>query len=262
MAFSPKNGDHAIVEAVFGLAFSRPFTPAEIDRIISRRELWRDELPKMARTSQFDIIVGEGPVTIPPPGGGGVTFERVNPDGTLNWRLRVDQSVILVNCLEYTRWSDVWPRAKRYFEEVCRAADATDLRLTSLLLQYVDVFGWDGDPEDYDASMLVDASTGFVPSSVLKRGSFWHLHQGWFDQVPAGRRLERVHIDAVHDENDRPIVKIDSFLQLSMTEQRNVVTYFDDATLETIFSELHLRGKQLFREIIRDEVCQEIGLNG
>lgn len=263
MAFTPISGEHAILEVVFGLSFTRAFAAGEIDGVIKQHGRWKAHLPRVSRSSSFQVMFGDGPPPpeIQVPASGGVSFERVKPDGTLDWRLRVDQNTIFVNCLSYTRWGEVWPTAKRYIEEVC-AVFRDDIDVQTATLQYIDVFEWRDDVAGYDASLLFKADSQPALAAARSTVPLWHLHQGWFRAgIPPEfcRFLERVHVDAVQDVEQVPIIKIDTYIQAQLNEPMDMPVAMD--WLEGIFEELHARQKVLLSEALTPEMSARIDLN-
>lgn len=270
MTFEPKSGSHAIIEVVFGLTFNRPLQQVEIERVIAQHGRWKEWLPRLQRQEGISFSFGAfgfgGGQQIAFPSSG-VVFDRLRPDGSLDWRLRVEGQNIFVNCLLYTRWAEIWPQVRGLQALVLNIIDAQDLLITQLILQYIDVFEWIGDVSSYDATRLIRVD-GIAPSGVVSHGPWWHLHQGWFrqdDRLPPGRLLERVNLDAVVDEaNGRPTVKIDTYLTLDLPEPVAIGTQPLEPTgnLDSWFGILHLLDKDLLRVSLSDEALDRIKLDG
>ena len=135
-----KSGEHAIVEVVFGLLLSRPFQPSEIEKLAQNHDRWKADLPRLARHEIQQLVVGEGiQQALALPGGPGISFERIKPNGDLAWRLRCEGNSLFVNCLEYSRWHEVWKRALRHMRGVLETVDAEKVSIAGALLQYIDV---------------------------------------------------------------------------------------------------------------------------
>lgn len=260
MAFDPVSGDHAIAEVVFGVSFSRPFTQPEIERVVKNHAKWQDTLPRLNRTAGFSLMVGGAQF---PPGfqlGGGVSFERIKPDGTLDWRVLIDQNNIFVNCLSYTRWADIWPQVKNYILDVIGVASASDSLITSAILQYIDIFQWNSDVGGYNVGELMKAGEN-VPAMLFNKGHLWHLHQGWFEPVENGRVLERIHIDAVERDEGIPIVKFDTYMQHQLQTFYTPTEAMNSGWLESTFDSMHDKNKLLLNSFITDEMATRIDLN-
>jgi uncharacterized protein (TIGR04255 family) len=268
VSFEPKKREHAIVESVCGLLLTRNLIPAEIEALVAAHDQWRDDLPRLARTGVFQIVVGDGGATqtlVPP--GGGVSFDRVNPDGTLDWRLRADDAALFVNCLSYTGWAEVWPRTRRYLQQACDVAVRPENMLRGAIMEYIDVFEWVDEAERYELDLLFDRDSAYVPNSVWGKGALWHLHQGWFrtDNLPVkGRMLERIHLDGVIDDTShRPTVRMSTYLSLEFESPIGHHDFFEAARglADGIFGELHRLNKGLVGNYITKDMATRIKLN-
>lgn len=265
MGFEPKSGHHAIVEVVFGVTLNRPLSSRDIESIVQHHERW-NELPRVNRSQTLQIIFGEGP--IPPTGidpAGGVSFDRFKSDGTLDWRLRVDQQAIYVNCLSYSGWQQIWPKARDYIDSVCSIALSNENGLNSAILQYIDVFNWVGDKYKYSVKDLFAEDSLFVPTATLNVGHIWHLHQGWFqtsDSTPdVEKSLERIHADGLEDASGTPFVKLDIFIQSFFTRAIKAEEAFKERFLDRTFDTIHIREKKLLSDLLVEDLRKRIGLD-
>lgn len=265
VAFEPKYDSHAIQEVVFALTFVDEFSAAQLEALAAAHHRWKSELPKISKAGRLQISFGLVDVALPDPAvtmPAGVSFERIKPDGSLDWRLRADPKNIYVNCLSYTGWPDVWPKARRYLSDAADALALNGNAVQSILLQYVNIFTWSGDPATYDASELLRLDRGMVPIKVFDAGHLWHVHLGWFrqDDSPApGRILERINLDAVEDAGGVPLVKVDSYLQLQLAEPIASAEFLNGSD-ERTFEALHDQTKFLLREFLTEHVADRIGL--
>jgi len=266
LAFVAKSGEHAIVEVVFGFQLSRPWQPSEIEILAQNHDLWKDNLPRLARHEIQQVMIGEGaPQAIALPGGPGISFERIKPNGDLAWRLRCEGNSIFVNCLEYTRWQDAWATASGYMRTVLNTVGAEKVSIAGALLQYIDVFDWTADPENYDIAQLLNVNSDYVPRATSNYGLAWHLHQGWFESVGEpipGRILYKAHLNALpKNETGQPTVKLDTLLRSDFNGRISAQTFFEgNSALEGMFIDLHDRNKVLLSNFLTKTICEEIGL--
>ena len=266
VGFEPKSDNHAIVEVVFGVAFARQFSTREVEAFANTHAEWKADLPRVNRSQTVEFVVGGVPLPpqVPVPASTGVMFDRVKPDGNIAWRLAVENQNINVHCLEYDRWNEIWPKVSAYIEKASLSF-AQNNHIVGVLLQYIDVFDWRGPSEGYDLGTLLNSDSALVPSDLMKRGDLWHLHQGWFtkDGLPSpGRLLERLHMDGVQDQTTTPLVKIDSYMQLQMSQRMPVDQFFGEGELgPTIFNSLHDRNKTLVKSVLAPEMADRIGLS-
>lgn len=273
MPFEPIHERHAIQEVVFVLNMGRPFTPDEIGRVVARHDLWKADLPKLSRPGVFQINLGAGAIA----GGSDMAllpflpfapaiFEAIKRDGSVDWRLRIDADWIGVNCLTYTRWNEIWPRARALLSQASQLAWGDGNALSGVALQYIDAFKWEGDANAYSVDELLRRDTRYVPSGLRGRGPLWHLHQGWMrhDGLPApGRLLERVHLDAVEQEGQF-LVKMDTTLRLELDPRlasHEEAFGGDRGFVDSVFDELHATDKVLVGSYLTDEMVARIALN-
>jgi uncharacterized protein (TIGR04255 family) len=264
--FKPKTPDHAIVEVILGLQLARELVVSEIEGFAEAHEKFRVGLPRLARTSMFQVLIGPGPpFNIPAVApAGGVTFDRIKPDGSLEWRLRVEGNAIFVNCLEYNSWTEVWKRAREYLEQTCELVGQENA-ITGVLLQYVDVFEWEGKAIEVQPSELLDKDSKFVPAYLWDKGALWHLHQGWFralDMPIAEKMLERVHVDSVSDDKGVPTVKMDTFHEITFKNSIPCAKFFGkEFSADNIFDQLHKSNKDVIRALLTKEMAKRINLD-
>lgn len=195
----------------------------------------------------------------------GVSFDAYKRDGSLDWRLRIDQSFLAVNCLSYTRWTEVKVRARDLLASGARAGVAANNPLSAIGLQYIDMFEWEGDVADYDVTGLLRAESDMLPKSIFGKGPLWHLHQGWFttDDLPAeGRLLERMHLDAV-EQAPKYLVKMDCLEQMDLRKGPMGFSkiFENDPLLDEVIELLHTRSKSALGRVITDEMAERIELN-
>jgi uncharacterized protein (TIGR04255 family) len=265
LSFGSISGDHATVEVVFGLEFSRPFSSKEIETIIIEHPKWKSHLPKLSRSSctgSFQIKVGDGMAhhDVQVSSAGGVAFERFKPDGTLDWRLKVDESSFSVSCFSQTPWAEIWPLARLYIEDLAPLLD--NIVIESLSLQYIDLFEWQGEGHAYNAHELFIAHTSPAMTGKRSSATLWKNHQQWFrngEPAEICRFLERLHIDAAENEDFVPTIKIDTYLEAQLSTP--IVFQDHRAWIVGMFEDLHLRQKALMGEMITSEVAGRINLD-
>lgn len=258
MDFEPRSGQHAIVEAVLGLTLQASFTPAQIEDLVARHDEWKQLLPRLTSGQGFTFDLNGQQFQFPMGSAAGVMFDRVKPNGDLEWRLRVQGDTIFVNCLSYAGWSKVWDQAADLFRRSMSGLGGVPVK--GALLQYIDVFDWGGPVDEYNISNLMNFDSGAVPKTLLGRGPFWHLHEGWFraeKTLPPGRLLERFHADAVQEPNGRASVKFDSQSSVEMAD----VVPADDKTVASLFDTLHSLHKSLLGQFITPRIADRIGLD-
>lgn len=268
MAFNPISGQHAIQEVVFGIVPAHPFTQPEIEIVAQAHSNWKDQLPKVSRGQFFDITIGPigpmpGPSQAPSPV---LDFERINPDGTLSWRLHVESRAIFVNCLSYEGWDNAWPKARNFLKLALQHATKQRKNgVKSTIFQVIDVFDWTGDKADYNAMQLFRQGSELVPDSMFRSGPLWHLHQGRFFESPslplsAYRVLERVNIDSAENEANQYSTRVDVFQDLQLGSPISTSDFMMTG-LEAAFKYLHDKNKDVVRALLTEDMSKRIGLS-
>jgi uncharacterized protein (TIGR04255 family) len=271
--FRPLYDRHAIKEVVFALTLKRQFEPEEVKAVMEAHERWREELPKISPTTAHRVVFGNTP--LPPDvepyeqlGIAGVLFEALKRDGSLDWRLRLEQNWIAVNCLSYTRWADIWPTAKNLLDQVCAIVVNPKLPVVGAALQYIDEFVWEGDIGGYTVADLLRDDSELLPGSIRTKGALWHVHQGWFqyeDLSVPGRCLHKVHIDGV-ERDGKYVTRIDTTLRHDLADELTSYTAVfgsngKRAPIDSVFGEMHDESKRLMASFITEEMAERIDLS-
>lgn len=264
MPFEPAGISHAITEVVFGLAFERPFAPEEIVAVLNAQDKFKDRLPGVNRMSSFPIFIQGHQIGDQ---NAGIAFDRYNSAGGLEQRLRIEGNAIHVNSLTYSRWDEVSRDALALISECMSIAIQSKNHVKGVLLQYVDLFQWNGDIEEYSLSELFNKKSSFYPGSIFGKGPFWHLHQGWFrtKSLPTkGKMLERLTTDGVLNEQGQPLVKIDCYLGLDIdtgaASNDLSLKRGDEISVIDLFDYLHEQNKIIVKSCLTDEMNNRIGL--
>ena len=265
MPFEPYHERHAIAEVTFALTSDAALTHEERSKAKDGHARWRDRLPRVAEDEVFALAIGPEAAPPPPPPVAPLSFERYRPDGEMDWRLRFDGPAIVVNCGTYTRWAGIWQATRRLFEEASDVLGNPERSLTSLTLQYTDVFFWRGEIERYDARLLLNDESEHVPAGIFDHGSVWHLHQGWFRQVAepvSGRLLERMHIDAFARDGEH-LVQFHSLAALTLGSAVGLGSVFRKPVplIDRLFQCLHDSAKSSLGRYLTDEMTTRINLH-
>jgi uncharacterized protein (TIGR04255 family) len=264
MGFQPYKDGHAIAEVVFGLVFDRVLSPMELGAFFAAHSKFQEKLPGKSQIASVPILFGGAPVAVQ---GSGVSFDRFGRAGNIEQRLRLEANAAFVNSLQYSRWAEVSSEAYSLLDEALNSARQAAIGLTGVVLQYVDVFEWQGDLEDYDLKTLLNENRSYFPGSIFERGHLWHLHQGWYrnDDLPTGGRLlERISTDGILNEFGRPIVRLDSNLSFEFDAARTFVAMADNpssgVSISRVFDFLHDENKEIMGNCLTDTIRKKIGL--
>lgn len=286
--FRPIHGDHAILEVVFQIALDRPLMRSEIQALAARHQELAEDLPSARMAEQMhpvmDAAGGDVFISLPMMPGQGqsqtpsLEFTAFRRDGNIEWRLQCAGPLVTVNCTAYTRWERVWGRARRYLSFVLGlVSEEKPRRVQRFLLQYNDLFIWEGGSEDYRIDELVNMTSSLVPASLTDRGAVWHLHQGWFaapstlmpgseSSAAAGRILERLHVDSVEGmvmgtTAPKLSVRIDHLARYDLEADIESSTMFAEGGIgDACFESMHQLNKRRLIEFLNRPILEEVGL--
>ena len=265
MPFEPYHERHAIAEVTFALTSDTALTHEERRKVKAAHGKWREVLPQVTEDTVLTVAMGLEGTPPPPQPVAPLSFERYRPDGGLGWRLRFDGPATVINCGTYTRWVQIWEEARRLFEEALGVLDGSGRSVTSLTLQYTDVFFWRGELERYDARLLLSEQSKHVPIGIFDHGPIWHLHQGWFHQATGpvrGRLLERMHIDALAHAGEH-LVKFDGLAVLNLASAAGIDSIFEKpaSLIDRIFLYLHDLTKASLGHYLTSDMATRINLH-
>ena len=267
MSFKPIGDRHAILEVVFQLVFLRDFNADELKRLVAAHAEWKSDLPKIERMQVIQFAVG--PENSPPPlqqePAAPVSFKSFKRDGGVDWQLGAQGNWLAVNCLAYSRWAAVSKQAIGLLVKALRHIASPDNPITSISLQYIDKFNWEGDLNDYRVDELINRNSGFFPESFAPNFPGWHHHRGEFtfheqEEIPH-RILNRVHLDAALEEQI-PFVKIDTVMRVDLKEPITSDNEATDSIIDSFFNTLHLKNKKLLSDVINEKSKDAISLFG
>lgn len=181
-------------------------------------------------------------------------WQKYRDDGRVVHELRCERQSLVYYCSDYTRWHEVQPRAvtdlKRLMEEV-----APTNTLTKLSLQTTDKFKLDKNESAFDA--LFNLQNKYLTENLTQTESpFWHVHQGWFENMNKGRCLNVLNINlAGGDDNSKEVV-IDHISDISLSAPADGV----DIDIKSLFNQAHLFNKNILNNLLQDKIKKEIGL--
>ncbi|MEQ9567275.1 MAG: TIGR04255 family protein, partial [Pseudomonadales bacterium] len=271
LPFRPVNDRHAIQEVVFAVGMQGLIQPPYLHKLESAHAEFKEDLPQVEKLQGWQISLpgatGDALSSGPTDELTGIRFSAYKRNGALDWRLSAENRILAVNCLTYTRWAEIWERARHllYSATVAMTDDANPI--VSIGLQYIDLFLWDGKVEDYNAAELIQQDSAMMPRSIWNRGPYWHLHQGWFESAQAaveGRLLRRVHMDAIDVQPGVVGVRMDTLLKLDLKSPPiNYKALFEssDSLGTKVVQDLHSLNKATMLKILTKDMAERIDLH-
>ena len=272
MYFEPVNKEHSIVEVAFSLQLSTELTIDDVEIIKLSHKQWADFLPRMHESELVQFSTDnelsqsqkQMKSSLAP-----FSFVRYMSNGFPEWELSFVFKEITLKCFLYSQWHIVKENVIDIFNKVGLVLENNKQYINSITLQYTNVFNWRGNINDYDNRKLLNESSLFVPETIINRGPFWHLHQGWFTEVKIplnGKVLTRIHIDAIH-ENNMFLARIENLNRFDIDPSLNDLV-LDSRSIsrnndfESILESLHSKNKKTLCNILHDDIQRRIDLYG
>jgi hypothetical protein len=174
----PMRGRNAIEAVAFVLQYVRAFDLEESEKIAALKDSFVSEGWQVLPMQGMTVQVG-APGFMQQPTANGYQFQRPKADGTPAWMIRAFNNTIVVNCFDYSRWTDVWAQASRYLSTVAAAIASESLRINIAALQITDKFISDPVPDSYSLGDVFRAESPYLPANVASYGPIWYVNSGW-----------------------------------------------------------------------------------
>jgi uncharacterized protein (TIGR04255 family) len=266
--FEPVHDAHAIEQVVIGLTFGVPIAESTMRnavKVIS--DNFKDSFPGSSdiRTVTFAIGQNSPPVQSP----FGRVFQKHRPDGSIERALRLEPAALHFQTSQYTRWPKLWDEVWEYFKSLLPIYLPEGKFVSSFKLNFVDMFYWVGEESLSRANFLLRPGSRFVCPHVHEADDLWHSYTGAF--IRAGERRKRllnVNIDCL-DENQVEAPRRCVRIRTSITDLLNQPGYKQVEEMDEsesseftcrVMSEMHSYSKEVFAEIIGDQMCKRVGL--
>lgn len=268
-ALAPANGANAIVNAAFAIELDNPAPDPWLLTGFSALapQLSEDGFDPPQSQQMFTLTFGNqlaaGQNTVQ--GLAGYVYQKRNSAGqpTIEFALRGNSISVVVH--QYTRWHAIWPEVRKLFERVAPLIVQNQARqVRSVAMQYIDKFTWREAGAAFPAKDVLRSSSPHFAPAILEKAGPWHSNVGYEIQYPsgwAGNRLDNLNV-SVASEGGYPALTIFTiyryFARIPAKEPADFVT----TTVPTLFESVHSENKQLLREMLVDEVCEQINLEG
>lgn len=270
LSYSPINEAHAIVEVVMFVEFAPPFGESTVRKLINIEHDLKEDLPgaKPVEFSVFSFGPDRG-VQMARPRTIGVELQRVRPDGSLEWMLRTTENAISVHCLDYSRWNNIWARAKGYLDKAFRHLEGSDSFIASVGLKYIDRFVCNGDPEQSRLQDLFRKETDLICKRAFSTGPLWHCHSGWFEDLRISKGLNQLNLDAALTNikgHRKLVITVDHNAVAQIPQENSSLSLLkgtngsDDFSFDAIMEELHERNNAVMAELLSEQMARRINL--
>lgn len=270
--FEPVHSAHSIEQAVLVLHFDRPLDQTHLLAAIESANQFHPELPGSTPVvgGGFSVAFGARPSMPMQMSTTGVVLHRSAPDGSIEHELRVEQTSVTFRTARYSRWSAIWDQAKRYYSAVIGHYMDNESNLVSVSVNFVDKFIWNGDPKEFDSSLLLNKNSEYIAKHIFSLNDLWHIHTGAFIQSDEQtKRLMNINVDCLDEINgfqSRRAISITTVLT-DMFNQPGFLPFL--ATNENVMSfisvhmeSLHAFDKEILSRTLVEPMAKQIALIG
>lgn len=267
--FRPINKAHAIVEVVWFAQFSGEFSKGALIKFSSLKDDLADDLPKFSEMHKLSLaITPQGPVAQQELGG--IEFQRIKKDGSLEWMLRIQDNSISVHCLDYSRWAKSWQEASSYLYKAFGKIEGPELPVALVGLKYIDRFLYEGPSDQLDISKLFRTDSELLFDKAFTAGPLWHCHTGWFDGVDGSDLscLNQLNIDAAYttiagERKHTTTIDHNALVRFPPGDGSQLrVIVGDSANNETRFHKimdvLHTKNKKVLGSLLAQDISERI----
>lgn len=266
--FRPAAGRHAIKGMAFSIEFAAPLSEATVAALGRLQEVHKNDLPRHVRmhsvTFDFAKMGTPGQARMAPQGP--FTLSKVLPNGEAEISFSVTHEGLSVSCSVYSRWNEMWAKARRLFKSAADIIQAEAIVATAVL-NYLDKFDWDGDIDKADTSQLLKADSIYLTPRVSKELGQWHCHQGffeWGDNPVTHAQLINVNLDKKY---------VDSAITLEITTLHRCALNgeplrladalgAENSALDKLMDQMHAKNKAILNDVLTPEMVGKIALMG
>lgn len=262
---TPWAGANAIDTAVFAIELAQPPTPERAVAVKAALDVFAAELPGEQSGQAPNLFVAIGATM--PPFGEALRFVA-KPTGEHAWRVQLTGNVLQVTCTQYTRFAEIWAKAKKYLQAMLAAVEADSI-VTNVSHQYIDKFLYPPEMQEsqYSAGELFDEASPYLTPQARQSGLEWHVFQGWFDYANAPKRRLLHQLNITNVALTAPAIQIASII-----DHRGSIQYGrsaphtalelapDNGLLDAYMSELHIAHKAVLKNLLHPAKLQEIGM--
>lgn len=261
MSSVPINSANAIDAVAFAIVFNREFNEKEQNKLLGLQKVFEKDLPQFSQDMLVDTKIESETVIKQDVKKSGIRLQKIEADGKISWVLHILSNQIIITCSSYDRWNNVWNNVDKYLKESVKLLDLADINVNAVVLQYIDKFT-ENNGKKYNVKNVFNSETEYLTSNVKNIGKLWHVHQGWFEDVPNKEKILHVLNLGTIDNSEKILTTIDHSLRLQFVEKPKVAKKFFDKNKEykKTFELLHEKNKNLLKSLLNKKQCEAIGL--
>lgn len=269
----PVRGNHSVKNVVFVCELASNLTSVDLEKIVAQYQGDNDlrtllpvkveQRGAISITLQAGLTANHSSVQQKTNDLVGLAFNRMGPDGGVEWSLNIQPNALLVACHRYDRWAQAAETAIPLLQRVLRLAP--HVGVATVALQYTDEWTIAATETVPIGSLLFRPNNGYIAERLMAQIGAWHCHSGWFESSTGSlpRNLANVNVNVnVQPVTNQSTVTLNHaqrgfqaepiFLQVDETAARDM--------LEEQFLAMHAKNKQVLKDVLVEAVQEQIKL--
>lgn len=266
----PFSGQHAIESAAFALEFSSDLDVGEVGALRTAAAQLLSDFPviaeKQVATLNFQVAPG-GAATSSSSGveAGGFTLGRTsfNPTEPQVRFIDVSRNGIVVVVRDYTRWDKFKADVDRYLSILLAPVDGQKA-VSSLGLQFNDIFLWKADPQDLKIDEIFSRNNPFIASNSFSSSMLWHSHHGYLisnTEPVQHKQLDNINVSRAAS-NELHQIQVLTSHRVTLDKPLFKSWSAHKATFFEFQEKLHSQNKLILSQLLTPAVQSKINLNG
>jgi uncharacterized protein (TIGR04255 family) len=258
MSLYPFAGAHAVQSAAFAIEWSDELSDVEVSSLLGLHEQLKPSLPLSAPLQSIQLQMSGNAQPVRVQTTAGCVFNRPGNNGPAR-TLEVARNRMVGQINDYTRWQPVWDEVNGWFSVV--GPTIGKRKISSIGLQYNDVFHWRGVPQDMDLTTLFLNGSKLLPANVFEIKGQWHSHHGYFMDRPLPiqhRLLENINVNVLEELGERSFV----ITTVHKAEVSQIWGWegLKDA-IAPLMVDLHNRNKEVLSQLLSEHAKKMINLS-
>jgi len=257
-------GEHAIETAEFIFALGEAWSQSELDAIKNGNEELNELFPKRDPIQGFIFEINKGEASGTQKQGG-LTLELFEKDGSVPWRVRLEQNLLALSCMDYPGWERVWPEAHKRLQALFSLTNS-EKPILSIEYKISDVMSANLDRIPLTPKVLFKENSNFIPKNILDNTDFrWDISQGWYVEEEERRpNLVRLECKGIR-RNKESIATISNTLVYRRRDNELrvkdlIAKGHDDGFLRDFFHYARQGNRDILRNVLVDQLLERMGL--
>lgn len=251
----PFTDTNAVKVVAFALKLEENFTFEALSAVIEQlrcNDFFKKEFNNINDQVEVSLTIGSDGSVQHNQSMNGIVFEKKdNEDSQPSWVVSINKDSILVNCFQYTRWKNIFPKSESIISEVFKIIGSKNIE--TITLEYLDEFEILDVSSDWIKSLFKQDSE-YLLKNIFECRNFWHINYGYFRDIDGlGESiLDNLFINYFADEHDslKNKVHVRAQHKLGLNEE------YDNANISRYFNTIHEHSKSIFENIIHDDILE------